>query len=93
MSPGFANKETKSRPSKAVAILKGGARERTQFSAKGEACRRKRSRADFAPTLERVFLQHLSKKARNINGFRTFGKWHFSEKTVFDRLILGRFMF
>ena len=41
----------------------------------------------------RVFLQHLSKKARNINGFRAFGKWHFSAKTVFQRLALGRFMF
>ena len=46
-----------------------------------------------ATTLVRVFLQRLSKKARNINGFRAFGKWHFSEKTVFQRLILGRFMF
>ena len=41
----------------------------------------------------RVFLQHLSKKARNIKGFRPFGKWHFSTKTVFQRLIWGRFMF
>lgn len=41
----------------------------------------------------RVFLQRLSKKARNINGFRAFGKWRFSAKAVFQRLILGRFMF
>ena len=36
-----------------------------------------------------VFLQRLSKKARNINGFRAFGKWHFSVKTVFDRPIFN----
>lgn len=36
-------------PGKAVAVLKGGARERTQFTAAALAARRKRSLADFAP--------------------------------------------
>ena len=43
--------ETKPQPGKAVAVLKGGARERTQFTAAAFGCRRKRSLADFAPTL------------------------------------------
>ena len=40
-----------------------------------------------------IFEFQISTSIQNINGFRAFGKWHFSEKTVFDRLILGRFMF
>lgn len=35
--------KTKPQPGKAVAVLKGGARERTQFTAAAFGCRRKRS--------------------------------------------------
>lgn len=59
---------------------------------KKDECSYSFSKAIRTLAMERVFLQRLSKKARNINGFRAFGKWHFSAKTVVHKLILGRFM-
>ena len=50
-------------------------------------------RSDEKCALEHVPTGLKRKKARNINGFRAFGKWRFSAKTVFQRLILGHFTF
>ena len=36
-----------------------------------------------------MFLKHLNKKAEDINGFRAFGKWHFSVKPFFKSSFRG----